>query len=194
MGVTEAPSDDATGGSGGHGVAMGGAGGDGASTGGSDVGSGGQGGVGGSGMICDYTAPNTCTSATQLSAIAGDENEPPVVVTGDTSMWVAIHVQEKVGSILEEDLSYTVSLVSPTGMDYDLMVHQGPQEGSPDCGATAQQGQSQGNAEVVHNSWDDDFGFLGEDDSVWLSIEVRHVSGSECGPDAEWTLTITGHT
>jgi len=77
-------------------------------------------------------------------------------------------------------------------MDYNLKVHQGPQDGNPDCNVSPLNGS--GNPESVSGSWDDDQGFGGEDDSVWLSIEVEYVSGSACGPNAEWTLTVTGHT
>ena len=151
-------------------------------------------GAGGADPGCDYSSPNTCTTAVDLGSLAGDENNPPVVVTGVTSEWFQIQITEEVGSIFEEDLSYTVTLASPPGMDWDLIVHQGPQNGSPNCGATPQLGQGSGGTESVSNGWDDDQGIGGEDDDVWLSIEVRHVDGVLCGDDAEWTLSIQGHT
>jgi hypothetical protein len=171
--------------SGAGGMAMGGMGGFG----------GGMGGAGGSGMMCDFSHPETCDTAENLGSVAGDESSAGITITGATSRWVRVHITEEVGSIFEEDLSYRVTLTSAPGMDYDLIIHQGPQDGSPDCNATAKLGVDQGNGvETVSDGWDDDQGIGGEDDSVWLNIEVRHVSGTECDMAAEWTLDIDGHT
>ena len=116
-----------------------------------------------------------------------------MVVEGTTSKWFRIRIEERASGISETDLSYSVSLTSPAAMNYDLIVHQGPQDGNADCGAIPTFGQSNGTAEVVSASWDDDQGFGGEDDSLWISIEVRHVSGEMCDLDDRWTLTIQGY-
>lgn len=159
-----------------------------------EVGAGGAAeGSGGADPGCDYTAPNACTSATLLSAIAGDKNTS-VAATGVTSEWLKVHVKEEDGSIFETDLSYTVTLESPPGMDWDVYVLQGPQDGAPNCGASPMPGTGAGGEESVSNGWDDDQGFGGEDDSVWLCIEVRYVSGALCDDAAEWSLTVQGHT
>ena len=162
---------------------------------GGDMGAGG-GTTSGGGMMsmCDFTHQNTCTSAMGLQSVAGDESSPVQTVMGDSSGWFLIEVQERSGSIIESDLSYTVTLTSPPGMDYDVIVYQGPQDGPPDCNATPRVGVGAGSVETVHDSWDDDQGFGGEDDDVWLSIEVRHVSGTDCGAQAQWTLSIQGNT
>lgn len=146
----------------------------------------------GSGVLCDFTSPNDCAGAENLGAVAGDEDGAPVVVEGTTSKWFQIRIEERSSGISETDLSYSVSLTSPAGMNYDLYVLQGPQDGNPDCGAGPTVGQSNGVAEVVSASWDDDQGFGGEDDSLWLSIEVRHLSGEMCDLDDRWTLSIQG--
>ncbi|MBW2463725.1 MAG: hypothetical protein JRH11_18890 [Deltaproteobacteria bacterium] len=172
----------------GTGVATGGAGG--------EVGTGGGFGGGGAGgsSNCDFAAPNTCPSAEALPDVPGDENGPTITRTGDGSMWFKVHITEESGSISETDLSYTVTLTSPPGMDYDLYVHQSEQDKPQDCNVTPKKGTPSIGSEVVSDLWDDDQGFGGEDDPVWLSIEVRHVSGGQCGPGAEWTLTVQGHT
>lgn len=152
-------------------------------------------GGGGGGSDCVFDSPNTCSAADVLSSIAGDENDPPVVRYGVTSKWFQIQIREEVGSVIAEDLSYTVTLTSAPGTDYDLIVHQGSQDGPPNCNATAKPGVDQGaGVETVHDSWNDDQGLGGEDDHVWLSIEVRYVAGSECDANAQWTLEIEGHT
>ena len=55
-------------------------------------------------------------------------------------------------------------------------------------------GTPMGNTDTITNGWNDSQGIGGEDNSIWLSIEVVHVSGNQCGPGFEWTLTITGNT
>jgi hypothetical protein len=115
-------------------------------------------------------------------------------VTGATSKWFLIWIEERASGVSETDLSYRVALTSPAGMNYDVIVHQGPQDGAPDCNAPPVTGQLEGGAEVVAASWDDDQGIGGEDDSVYLAIEVRWISGTECSLQDQWTLTIQGHT
>jgi hypothetical protein len=144
------------------------------------------------GMMCDYESPDDCATAEILPAMAGDEGGPTVTRMGSTSKWFKVHIQEQDSSISETDLSYTVTLISPPGMNYDLRVYQGEQDGGPNCGAAPKDGA--GTPEVVSDSWDDDQGIGGEDDSVWLNIEVLYVSGSACGPNAAWTLTVAGNT
>ena len=154
------------------------------------TGSGGMGGGGsGGGNPCSFAAPNTCASAEQLPAVSGDEGGTSSA-TGAGSKWFKVHIKETSSSIFEADLSYAVTLISPSGMDYDLYVRQGPQNGSPNCNAAEKKGVLSGGVETVSDGWDDDQGFGGEDDSVWLSIEVRHVSGDDC--NAKWSLTVKG--
>jgi len=164
----------------------------GAGAGGTPAVGGGGAGEGGNPQQCDYTASEDCAGAEPLPAIAGDDGSPIVTVTGDTSKWVKIHIEEQVSGISGENLSYTVSLTSPAGMNYDLKVRQGAQEGNPECDAAVQNGT--GTPESVSDSWDDDQGFGGEDDSVWLVIEVVYVSGDDCGTGSLWTLQIRGNT
>lgn len=169
------------GGAGGSG-AMGGAGGSGG------MGAGGSGGVGGN--PCSFASPNACATAEQLSAVSGDEGGT-ATASGTGSKWLKVHVEETDSSIFSSDLSYKVTLTSPAGMDYDLFVKQGPEDGNPDCGAAEKKGAPSGASESVSNDWNDDQGLGGEDDSVWLNVEVRHVSGNDC--NATWSLTVQGN-
>lgn len=147
----------------------------------------------GTGQGCNFASPNQCTSAEALGFLPGDEDSAPLSVQGATSKWFSVRITEESSSISETDLSYRVALASPAGMNYDLFVHPGPQDGDQDCGAAPIQGQSDGSAEVVFQEWDDDQGFGGEDDSVWLMIEVRYVAGESCSLSDQWTLTIEGY-
>lgn len=150
-------------------------------------------GTGGMPPMCDLVTPdNTCPTATDIGPVSGDDGGT-VTAMGAGSTWVVVQIRETNGSIIAEDLSYTVSLRSPPSVDYDFYVYQGPQDGPVDCNATPVQGVFTTNFVEAHSdSWDDDQGFGGEDDHVWLAIEIVHVSGTDC--DAEWELTVQGGT
>lgn len=176
-----------------------GAGGNGSTSVGGSGGSGAMGGAGGSGGMgsggmggdpCSFTSPNACATAEQLPAVSGDEGDT-ATASGTGSKWFKVHVEETDSSIFGADLSYKVTLTSPPGMDYDLFVKQGQEDGSPNCAAAEKKGTPSGTSESVSDNWDDDQGIGGEDDSVWLNIEVRHVSGNEC--NATWSLTVKGN-
>jgi hypothetical protein len=159
-------------------------------------GAGGSSGVGGSGSgggpVCDFTSPNQCANATNIGILAGDKNQPAVVIIGTTSEWFVIKIEEQDSNIFEEDMSYTVWLESPASTAYDLFVYQGAQDGPPNCNATPKVGTLINGELVVSDGWDDDQGFGGEDDSVYLCIEVVWVSGEDC--TSPYTLTVQGHT
>jgi hypothetical protein len=94
-----------------------------------------------------------------------------------------------VSSIIDyPSLSYRAKLTSPPGASYGLFVYTGDDSG-PTCFAPAKQGT--GNPAVVTDSWGDS---LGSDDTTWLTLEVRYLSGTACGPSDQWNLTIEGNT
>lgn len=138
---------------------------------------------------CNPIAANSCQAADDIGSVAGDDGGS-VNDTGAGSRWVKAHVTEEDGSIFESDLSYTVSLSAAGAVEYDLFVHRGPDDGGPDCNAAPMQGAGSG-TKTVHEGWDDSQGIGGEDNSRWLSIEVRWVSGDCTLP---WTLTVDGGT
>ncbi|AUX39442.1 uncharacterized protein SOCE26_008340 [Sorangium cellulosum] len=106
--------------------------------------------------------------------------------TGSTSRWFKIDITDHENSTYE--ISYTASLTSPPGMDFDLFVYTGDRS-APDCLASGVKGT--GSPESVTDVWSD---FPALETNRWLSIEVRYVSGTACGSDATWTLTIIGNT
>lgn len=146
-----------------------------------------------SGVECNFTSPNQCANAEDLGGIAGDEDGEPVILTGTTSKWYVITIEERASGLSETDLSWRVSLESPAGMNYDLIVHEGPQDGGIDCTGGVYNGSPSGNAESCQHEYDDDQGLGGEDDTLHLAIEVRYVSGEACGVLDTWRLTIEGY-
>jgi hypothetical protein len=178
----------------GHGgVTTSGGGGDGAASGGSGGfggagGEGGQGaGSGGHGGSCDFSAPNSCITTQQLPSIAGDDGNDVRSAQGIGSKWFEIFVEESVSSIIDyPPLSFTATLVSPPTTSYDLYVYFGDSAGIS-CSAVPLHGT--GNPAIVSDTWGDN---IGTDDSTWLVVEVRYVSGHDCS--TQWSLTIAGNT
>jgi hypothetical protein len=133
-----------------------------------------------------YDAPASCDAAEELTAVKGDTGSDVTTASGNTSRWFRIHVLED--SNFSNPLSYTASLVSPAGMNFDLYVYRGD-DTAPDCFASGTKGV--GTPEAVTERWDDSFG---SEDGTWFIIEVRYQSGTACGDDATWTLSVAGHT
>lgn len=140
------------------------------------------------GSVCDYSAPNTCPASDTLSAIAGDKGSDTRTVKGTTSKWFKVLVNEAVSSVLSfPQLSYTASLTTPAGMDFDLFEYDGDTS-TPSCAGNPK--HAMGNPESVSDQWGDT---LNSDDTRWLTLEVRYISGEMC-PSDQWTLTVKGHT
>ncbi len=165
---------------------------------GGDGGVGGDGGMGGmpttnvgGGPMCDFSAPESCDGAEVLPAIAGDQGNESASRTGVGSKWFKIHIEEEDGSVFESDMSYRVTLASPASVNYDLRVYESAEGAPPNCGATPVTGT--GSPENVSNNWDDSQGIGGENDSLWIIIEIAHVSGDECAADDQWTLQVQGN-
>ncbi|MGK4007493.1 hypothetical protein WMF31_33035 [Sorangium sp. So ce1036] len=142
---------------------------------------------GGEEPACDYGAPAMCSGAEALREIAGDVGSDSVVTRGSTSRWFKINIADDSGST--DRISFTARLTSPPGMNFDLFVYQGDSD-APDCYASGTKGTGSPD-EVVAAGWNDVPIF---ETNRWLSIEVRYVSGTACGSEATWTLTVQGNT
>jgi hypothetical protein len=140
------------------------------------------------GNNCDYASPNICSGSETMSAIAGDKGNDTRIVKGTTSKWFKVQVNEAVSSIISfPQLSYTATLASPAGMDFDLFEYDGTTS-VPSCGGNPK--HAMGNPESVSDVWGDT---LNSDDTRWITLEVRYISGEVC-PANQWTLTVAGHT
>jgi len=141
------------------------------------------------GPTCDFSAPAGCQNATPLPSVDGDQGNDTRTASGDTSKWFTVEVMEAVSSLISyPQLSYTVTLVSPPGTLYGLFVYPGTGSG-PTCFAQVKQGS--GNPATVSDTWSDTPVI---DDSKWITVEVRWLSGDACGPSDLWHLTVAGHT
>lgn len=185
-GSSDTTSGEATTGTGSATAGAGGAGGDPGTTSSSSSSSSGSTGSGGAG--CDYAYPNTCLGAEELTAVDGDRNNDTRSVKGTTSKWLKILVNEAVSSIVSyPKLSYTATLTTPSGMDFDLFEYDGDAS-TPSCAGDPK--HAMGSPESVTDTWGDT---VTSDDTRWLTLEVRYISGEMC-PSDPWTLTVKGHT
>ncbi|APR86287.1 Hypothetical protein A7982_11636 [Minicystis rosea] len=124
-----------------------------------------------------------------LQAIAGDDAHDVRSASGTTSKWFKIYVKEVVSSLFDYPrLSYTITLTSPPDTAYGLFVYTGT-ESVATCSSGLKQGS--GVPQTVSDTWGD---ALGADDSTWITVEVRYLSGDACGPSDEWRLSVRGHT
>ncbi|MEO5726187.1 MAG: hypothetical protein ABI134_13645 [Byssovorax sp.] len=140
------------------------------------------------GDACDYQALNTCPTSDTLSDVDGDQNNDTRTLKGTTSQWFKVLVNEAVSSLVNyPQLSYTATLATPPGMDFDLFEYDGSFS-TPSCSGSPK--HATGNPESVSDSWKDT---IGTEDTRWLTLEVRYISGSMC-PSDPWTLTVKGHT
>jgi len=133
-----------------------------------------------------------------MAEVAGDDGAQVQTQFGTTSQWITVRIVETKFDPVDQNknaMSYTVTLQSPPGMDFDVYVQEGPNDGGAVCNGAPQKGSGVAGAESVKATWNDNISFGDDkDDHRYLSIEVRYVSGTKCGSEAQWKLTVAGHT
>ncbi|HOE51271.1 MAG TPA: hypothetical protein PLH51_21945, partial [Polyangiaceae bacterium] len=183
-----------TGGSSGTGGTGGasGTGGTGASSGtGGTGGSSGTGGTGGSGSTCDY--PNSCTAARDIGLVRGDKGSDVVTASGSSSEWLRLRVKEADDSMAGRELKVRITLRSPAPTNFDLYVYLDKDKDVVECSLLA--ASSVLPAEELDSAnlnWGEAQIPNGKDDSRWVTIEVRHVSGP-CSEQYSWEVTAKGN-
>src|SRR5262249_38634403 len=139
------------------------------------------------GGTCDFSASNDCGTATEIDSIAGDQGQDIRTVNGSGSQWLKVFVSEANGGGKLTNLRYTVALQSPSGKDYGLVVHVG--DGTePGCSADGTNGA--GTPEMASFT-DTDIPITNQ--GKWIGILVDYISGTQCGPSAEWSLEVIGN-
>ena len=129
----------------------------------------------------DYdNADNDCSTAVSFSIpICGDEGQDTATVQGRGTKWCKVRVEEC--SEWDADLNVALTLSSPEGTNYDMVVLEGSCESNPDP-ATGDPD------DCADDYWSDTWG---SDDDKWIYILVYHVSGNSCD---NWTLTAWGNS
>ncbi len=144
------------------------------------------------GVPGDCDDGSTCASAAVVGGIAGDEPSQ-LSTSGDTDTWVTLQVSENNSDVIGEQLTFTASLTSPAGSDFDLFVFRGNQGSATGCGGQQDNSTNAVGIDSVFMSWGEGALANNADDSAWVAIEIRSKNGM-CVQGAEWTLTVIGDT
>lgn len=134
-----------------------------------------------------------CPSAMSIGQVSGDEASTGLMTSGSHPDWIAFRVTEDDDNLEGAGMSFTVSLSSPAGTDFDLYVYRSVEGGSTGCGGFLQQSTTLGSNDSVSMDWGEALVANGVDDSVWVAVEIVEKTDS-CMPPQEWTLSVQGNT
>jgi hypothetical protein len=148
-------------------------------------------GSGGAAYMCDNMT--SCAAAMAIGGVSGDEPSAPLEEMGEEPTWLEFQVSEDNADVAGEKLSFTVTLTSPPGYDFDLYVFRGAEGAADGCGGTPAQSTNPSGVDSVSMQWGEGTFANNSDDSAWVSVEIRAVS-QMCEPGAHWTLTVQGDT
>jgi len=137
-------------------------------------------------------SPNVCTGATDLGSIRGDKGADVKTAQGSGSQWFKVRVTEDDSGVTGMSLAAKATLTSPPGTNFDLYVYTGGSS-NVECSAVSKASTTAGTDTASVEFGESGIVSNGSDDSRWVTIEVRWVSGT-CAPTAKWTLTVNGNT
>gem|GEM_PF-3147829 len=133
--------------------------------------------------------PGACGAALSAGQVNGDTSSPIVTVTGATSRWVKVRVNEDDSGPVGQKLSVRATLTSPAGMNFDLFRY----DGAPTQCTTPNASSATAGVDGIDYSFGEGGLFSnGSDDSKDVYYEVRYVSGT-CPPAGNWTLSFQGY-
>jgi hypothetical protein len=147
----------------------------------------------GGGPVGDCPNLATCAGATGIGLVSGDEGSQTIGTSGSEPTWIRFQVTETDDSLVGAAMSFTVTLTSPAGANFDLYVYRSMEGGSTGCNGFMQQSSNAGPLDAVSMTWGEGFAANGIDDGVWVAVEIR-AKDDMCAPPQEWTLTVEGNT
>lgn len=134
-----------------------------------------------------------CASAMSIGTVSGDLASTDLQISGAHPDWITFRVTEDDDDIDGAAMSFTVSLASPGGTDFDLYVYRSVEGGTSGCGGFLQQSTNLAGLDAVSMNWGEALLANGVDDSVWVAVEIVEKTDS-CMPPSEWTLSVQGDT
>lgn len=137
--------------------------------------------------------PGTCQSAGSIGNVSGDQGSPSLQSNSSQPAWRTFLVTEDDDAIEGAGMSFTVTLVSPAGADFDLHVYRGVEGGGTGCGGFLQSSTNGGGIDEVTMTWGEGVLANGVDDSAWVAVEIV-AKNDMCAPPEEWSLTVEGNT
>jgi len=142
------------------------------------------------------TTTVTCTTATMLSGLGGDEDGGgQTSASGYQAAWYSIRLSEQDNGPFGDPMSIYTTLTSPSAAMFDLFVYVDTDNDAVDCTSPTGTVQTSGASETSNVEWGETGTFAnGGNDSRTVSIEVRPKSGATCSSGATWSLSIlTGY-
>lgn len=138
------------------------------------------------------TAPAACAGATDLGSVSGDTGAGVKSATGSTSQWFKVRLSEDDSDVFATSMQVRATLVSPAGSNFDLYMYLAGNSSAVECSAVTKSSTTTG-TDVTSHEWGETGTFSnGSDDDRWVTLEVRHVSGT-CAAANKWTLTVNGN-
>lgn len=135
----------------------------------------------------------TCQTPTMLGQISGDTNSPMLTAMGYQSAWLRVRVTEDYNDILNgRSLRALVRLTSPASADFDVFTYVNKSDDEIECSTTIGTPTMNGTVNEVKAQWGEGGSPNASNDSRWLSIEIRPVSG-RCNPSQTWQLVVQGN-
>ena len=144
------------------------------------------------GMTGDCPNVDTCQGASGIGLVSGDSGSDTVGASGSESTWIEFQVTENDDSLVGAQLSFTATLQSPAGADFDLYVYRSGAGGASGCNGTMQSSMSVGSQDAVSMTWGEGLVPNGLDDGVWVAVEIR-AKNDECSAQ-QWVLEVEGNT
>jgi hypothetical protein len=135
---------------------------------------------------------DTCQNASGIGLVSGDQSSPTIGASGSESTWLEFQVTENDDSLVGAQLSFTATLLSPAGADFDLYVYRSGAGGASGCNGTMQSSMSAGGQDAVAMTWGEGLVPNGLDDGVWVAVEIR-AKNDVCSAQ-EWLLEVEGNT
>jgi hypothetical protein len=134
----------------------------------------------------------TCTTATVLPGIGGDETGASTSsASGYQATWLSIRVSETDSSPFADPMSMQATLTSPSGTMFDLLVYVPGDASSTDCTSPTGTVSTSGDTETWSLEWGETGTFANDvDDSRSIAIQISPRSGDTCTPNATWSLSI----
>jgi hypothetical protein len=133
----------------------------------------------GMGEMCSNVL--SCNAAIVLGTVSGDESSQVLHTNGTEPTWLTFRVTENNDSISGESVSFTATLSSPPGYDFDIYAFRGADGGTTGCGGVMDESTGVGMLDIVSMTWGEGGVANGGDESAWVAVrradrgQGRHV-------------------
>jgi hypothetical protein len=136
-------------------------------------------------------AKNTCETARSVGTVSGDTNLDKVTAEGTCSEWLKVRVTENQESFVAYPQKIKVTLVPPTGVDFDVDVFVNLTSDVNECATVSGSGRTAGDkTENVALTWGEEAAANGAEDGRTVNILVK--AKGACNSQS-WSLIVEGN-